>query len=397
MNKTRLGQNEIERLQPGRYFNRTHTVHIRENEFQFQISDSLIFWFFTHTDSSNKEHRMRNSSFCRYLSRMHRRHAFTLIELLVVIAIIAILVALLLPAVQQAREAARRSTCKNNLKQLALALQNYHSTYDVFPPGSVNGAGDNPNGAHGSGAVAIGGSWILMILANLEQSAMFDDFMTIANERNEVQDWLGNGTYTSQGMEVGSKPYNAMLCPSHPVNREQFGNGTGLEHLARGNYAANYGKAGYGRVHTNDAKIGGIFGNNSSISIRDIKDGTTNTLALSELKFRLQSSSGPSSQDTRGTWPYGVMGANIFSTQTGPNSTTPDGIWGCRSYPDEGMPCIQIGSPYTEMYSAARSYHAGGVQGAMADGSVRFFSDNIDMTLWQALSTRGGREVIENF
>ncbi|QDV51962.1 DUF1559 domain-containing protein [Gimesia fumaroli] len=340
---------------------------------------------------------MRNHSFCRFYPKLFRRSAFTLIELLVVIAIIAILIALLLPAVQQAREAARRSTCKNNLKQLALALHNYHSTHTVFPPGSVNGAGDNPNGSNGSGGVAIGGSWILMLLADIEQSAMFDDFMKIANERPEVLDWLGNGTYTSQGIYVGSKQISSMLCPSHPKNQEQFGNGTGLENLARGNYAANYGKAGYGQIHTNDMKKGGVFGNNSSIGIRDIIDGTSNTLALSELKFRLQSSTGPSRQDTRGTWPYGVMGGNIFSTQTGPNSSTPDGIWGCRSYPEEGMACIQIGSPYTEMYSAARSYHTGGVQGAMADGSVRFFSENIDLTLWQALSTRGGREVIDNF
>ena len=123
---------------------------------------------------------MRNRSFCRCFPLAQQRTAFTLIELLVVIAIIAILIALLLPAVQQAREAARRSTCKNNLKQLALALHNYHSTHNLFPPGSVNGAGDNPNGAHGSGAVAIGASWALLILPDMEQSAMFDDVMMIA-------------------------------------------------------------------------------------------------------------------------------------------------------------------------------------------------------------------------
>ena len=80
-----------------------------------------------------------------------------------------------------------------------------------------------------------------------------------------------------------------------------------------------------------------------------------------------------------------------------PHSAVPDGVWGCRNFPQEGMPCVQVGSPYTELAAAARSYHTGGVHACLGDGSVRFFSDNIDLTLWQNLGSRGGGEVLGDF
>jgi prepilin-type processing-associated H-X9-DG protein len=113
---------------------------------------------------------------------------------------------------------------------------------------------------------------------------------------------------------------------------------------------------------------------------------------LSELKYRLTSSDGPSLQDSRGTWSYGSMGSNIFSTQSGPNSATPDRVWGCRNHLQSGMPCVQGGSPYRTNFAAARGYHPSGVMGAMADGSVRFFSNNIALATWQSLGSRGGGE-----
>ena len=326
-----------------------------------------------------------------------KQRGFTLIELLVVIAIIAVLIGLLLPAVQQAREAARRTECRNKLKQLGLALHNYLDAYTVFPPGTVNPLGDDQNGRNGGGGAGIGAPWIIFLLPYLDQTVHYQGFAKIAAERPEIIDWFGNGTYTSQGITVGADPLPFTACPTHPNTSERLANGTGMEDLARGNYCASYGKGRYGRIHTQPAETGGIFGNNSSISTRDVTDGTTNTIALSELKFRLNSTTGPSYQDSRGTWAYGAMGSNIFSTLTGPNSTVPDGVWGCRSLPAIGMPCTQIGSPYTEMFSAARSYHTGGVQGTMADGSVRFFSENISLTVWQALGSRGGGEVISEF
>jgi hypothetical protein len=172
-----------------------------------------------------------------------------------------------------------------------------------------------------------------------------------------------------------------------------------MEHLARGNYCANYGNTGYGQVHTMNPLTGGLFGNHHRIGMQDVTDGLSNTLAFSELKYRLPSTTGPSLEDTRGTWSYGVMGANIFCTRNGPNSAVPDGVWGCRNFPNPPvkMPCTQVGSPYANLHAAARGYHPGGVMACLGDGSTRFFSDNINLPTWNALGTRGGAEALNNF
>jgi prepilin-type N-terminal cleavage/methylation domain-containing protein len=329
---------------------------------------------------------------------------FTLVELLVVIAIIGVLVALLLPAVQAAREAARRAQCSNRLKQLGLAMHNYESANLCFPTGTINAspasgsiaAGDDPNGRNGAGPIGIGAPWICLMLSYLEQPGLLANSNLIISQRPEVVDWYGNATYAAT--PIGNKHFDAMDCPSHPFVDEQLANGTGMEHLARGNYCANYGSWGYGGIHTKNPLTGGLFGNNHKIGFQDVIDGTSNTLAFSELKHRLPSSTGPSLQDTRGTWAYGAMGANIFTTRNGPNSSVPDGVWGCRNFPalPVHMPCVQIGSPYTEMHAAARGYHPGGVMACLGDGSTRFFSNNTSLVVWTAFGTRGGAEAVTN-
>jgi prepilin-type N-terminal cleavage/methylation domain-containing protein len=326
--------------------------------------------------------------------------AFTLVELLVVIAIIGVLVALLLPAVQSAREAARRMQCTNRQKQLVLAMHNYESTFNVFPTGTINhrlpgdGAGvDDPNGHNGNGQAAIGGPWICMLLAYIEQPALHANFMKIVREKNEGSDWFGHASYVTTA-PIGREHLPAMDCPSHPISNEWLQNGTGMEHLARGNYAACYGRRGYGVLYTQDHSVGGMFGNNHSIALRDVTDGTSNTIAVSELKYRLNSSVGPSLQDSRGVWTYATMGGNVFSTQLGPNSASSDRVWGCRNFPQLGMPCVQGGSPFRENQAAARGFHPSGVMAGLADGSVRFFSNNIALAVWQSLGSRGGGETV---
>jgi prepilin-type processing-associated H-X9-DG protein len=231
------------------------------------------------------------------------------------------------------------------------------------------------------------------MLPFIEQQPLHNNFMKVVLERPEVVDWFGNGAYSAT--PIGNTHVAFMDCPSHVTSEELMSNGTNMEHLARGNYAACYGKSGYGRVWTDSPATGGLFGNQSKIAMRDIVDGTSNTIALSEVKFRSPNPTGPSLQDVRGTWAYGTMGANIFSTQTGPNSAVPDAVWGCRNFPAEGMPCVTLGSPYTGQFAAARSYHAGGVMACMADGNVRYFANTIDLLIWQGLGSRGGQESVQ--
>ncbi|MEQ9069283.1 MAG: DUF1559 domain-containing protein, partial [Gimesia chilikensis] len=182
------------------------------------------------------------------------RRGFTLIELLVVIAIIAILIALLLPAVQQAREAARRSQCKNNLKQLGLALQNYHDTHGVFPPGGVIGlcGGTPPTNLTGlqecTDQHSLGGNWLLYILPQMEQSSLWDKAAPVLSGRDPL-DYMNN--------IFGHWSPAAYRCPSHPWDRRSNVAFRSIEHMSRGNYAANYGNGNLTDSYTNAS--GGIF------------------------------------------------------------------------------------------------------------------------------------------
>lgn len=287
------------------------------------------------------------------------RRGFTLIELLVVIAIIAILIALLLPAVQQAREAARRSTCKNNLKQLGLALHNYHDTHRGFPPGwmGVSSTGlPNLEGESGFG-------WGAMILPFLDASPLYNYI-----NFNESMVSPSNVPYlTSQ------KP--VFKCPSDPKPN----NWTITDHtsnsyeLATTNYAALLGTtelddchslSGYPNVH---CKGDGMFYHNSIVKIRDITDGTSNTLMVGERKY-------VAGADIQGTWSGAVPGAHEAAASIVGHAHEP---------PNAGAHPEDFGSR-----------HVGGAHFLMGDGRVRFISESIDEGLFQDLSTISGGEVL---
>lgn len=297
---------------------------------------------------------------------------FTLIELLVVIAIIAILIALLLPAVQQAREAARRTQCKNNLKQLGLALHNYHDTFNMFPPGAIQDfAGNGQNEA----------TWVSMILPYIEQAPLYNRanfsscFGCVAG--------VGNPPY-----EIVSPAIPGMSCPSDPnAGKSAYG------YFRRGNYAAN---SGIGPVHSvsnpddSTRTYSGPFTMNSDRSLANFIDGTSNTAIVSELL----NSTG---NDFRGVMHYPE--GPLYTHDRVPNTSIPDETRVPFCVTGVGVPCIGTSNSHLDraLVYSARSLHTGGAQMALGDGSVRFISENMHLGTWQALGTQGGREVIGEF
>jgi prepilin-type N-terminal cleavage/methylation domain-containing protein len=291
---------------------------------------------------------------------------FTLIELLVVIAIIAVLVALLLPAVQQARESARRSSCKNNLKQISLALHTYHDTHEVFPYGWRG----EPNNVSLRREC-----WMQQILPYVEQTTMYEAYQ--ASNLDYV--WL-----TDQAKMV----VPTFVCPSNP----KVGL-TGVSGSFRGNYGGNAGSTEGAGINTNS---NGIFFQYSKISIRDILDGTSNTLLLSEGVARQPGTgtgTGVPWSEVGHYWGGGPHHGTTFNTYYTPNTIVPDCGYTCSTVTDTMFPCQSSNSSQCSIKSSyARSYHMGGVQVAMADGAVKFASDSIYQTLWRSIGTRSGGE-----
>lgn len=315
-----------------------------------------------------------------------RSRGFTLIELLVVIAIIAILIALLLPAVQQAREAARRTQCKNNFKQIGIALHNYHDTHSVFPCGVFAGRNHiyRSAGVHGSG-------WFHQSLPFMEQS----------NQYSAISGFFAGNHGTDS--EVYRAPENlrrlklaAFMCPSDP----NAGSIAGPAHANgfQGNYVMCMGSTTLGTYggwpaanHGN--QLNGMFFLESKTKMRDLTDGTSNTMMASEGLSRGEGLEygGP------GTYWNGYWGGPMFSAAQNPNTPVADRIHTCRTTTNLRAPCVTIGGTGADAGVYARSYHIGGVQILLADGSVRFVSDNIDSGTWQSLATRGGGEVLGEF
>jgi len=297
------------------------------------------------------------------------RRGFTLIELLVVIAIIAVLIALLLPAVQQAREAARRTQCRNNLHQIGLALHNYHDAHSTFPPGSI---GSCPASATAAGATQAF-SALVMVLPYMDEAAVY-------NSVNMDMGYNADQNATAAGQHMAQ-----FFCPSY--SGAMFGSSGGYCY-PRGSVAhkkayTNYvGVAGYSGTlgaYGGCKPTNGIFFASSRTRIRDIRDGASNTLAYGEY-------SRPGYVDSRDSyWMRGMAiegSGGVKCTLAVPNQfvLASGGCYYC----------------YTWTQWPISSFHEGGAFCVMADGSVKFFSENIDTTTWRALGTRAGNELLDD-
>ena len=312
---------------------------------------------------------------------------FTLIELLVVIAIIAILVALLLPAVQQAREAARRSSCKNNLKQIALGLHNYHDTFNVFPPGFIDFDPDYTNGkTQGAAQNSNGLAWSTMILPFIEQPALYDQIGTQTG--NFTRHWMdanGDGT-VNDAIAAAREGIATYSCPSDTM---------GLVNTKRGNY----GKTNYMGNSGNAAAIDrrGIFWVDSKVNMKDITDGTTNTLMVVERSATtetggLTNCGGGVCAWDGGLWIGGRYSGNSVGWHSGITPTDVDSYGGGNSTYMIGRSSATWGYAWSN-----NSTHKGGLQAALSDGGVIFLSENISMTTYQRLRQRNDGFVLGEF
>ncbi len=298
---------------------------------------------------------------------------FTLIELLVVIAIIAILIALLLPAVQQAREAARRTQCKNNLKQLGLACHNYHDVHGMFPIGHSRGPWT------GSANVEAWG-WHVHLLPYIEQSALFDtlDVNTYSLEQVIAGDNPGlpntnSGNIADDPLLALQSRISGFSCPSDPNDGiahadRHFGGGVGISRSPAGNISWRPGHTNYvGNRGTRDQPQAtndpfGVFGYNLATRIRDVEDGTSNTLMIGERDTKnCRAGAWPGVRNPQGSGGRGIW-YNVGHSRTLINAPTSVFNW------DTDNGC---GESFSSM-------HPGGVQFALADGSVRFVSENIE-------------------
>ncbi len=312
--------------------------------------------------------------------------AFTLVELLVVIAIIGVLVALLLPAVQSAREAARRSQCLNNTKQVALAMLMYESANGHVP------FGQNKDLAIISNANKKKQNWFQELLPHVEEGALrkiFDEHLAAGGES-----W-----WTPQRWQA----IPLFMCPSDPANPKQVTGGWSqspggdLDNSQgwHGNYVACAGSDFFNpRRDRTGRDRDGIFYANSDTRLAEITDGTSNTLLLGELVLvedqavGTQASGGDSGaqrHDLRGRYWNTHQGNSLFSTLYPPNSSVGDRLTWCIDQPQ--APCQSPGTD--KLVISLRSYHPGGVHAARADGSANFVSDFVDLIVYNALGSRG--------
>ncbi len=337
---------------------------------------------------------------------------FTLVELLVVIAIIGILVALLLPAVQAAREAARRTQCVNNLRQLSLGALNHESALRKFPAGAI--IKDLSSGGYSSRSTVA--TWVIGLLPYLEEGAIFGSI----DQNKPVYEQVGFGA------NFHHRELAAFICPSDVQANPAIISDT---HGARGNYAGNagysgqldafnqsvnfglwmndmswqqnqrvgdpvYGKLlpradGGGRARSNLAGFGPMLVNRG-IGTKKVRDGLSKTVIISEVrKAPGTDASNGNRGDIRGALHWG-MGSLYVHTEA-PNSDVPDLTRYCVTGPN--VPCVYTSSAHNGAHKlSARSAHSGGVNVGNLDGSVRFVTNDINPLAWHAMSSYNGEE-----
>ena len=319
---------------------------------------------------------------------------FTLVELLVVIAIIGVLVALLLPAIQAARESARRTTCLNQVRQLVLALQNHHSSRGAFPAGAVN----KKEGETRPPALIFRPprlTWMMATFPYLEQSNVVGAFDTTATAGCGGGVWLDPVNY-----EIVRVPIDMLQCPSDGEGSLLHDHPSCNASVSRGNYAGFFGNVSMGaainEAHADRAlHRDAAFTINDAISVRQITDGTSNTMIVGEL---LKGIAEP--QDYRGVHWYDHVGTSQVFTTNPPNSSEPDilyPLWCNKSVnrPDLNRPCRPGSGNGSNNHAATRSSHPGGVHVGMADGSAHFVPENVDLLVWQAMGSINQGDVFE--
>jgi prepilin-type N-terminal cleavage/methylation domain-containing protein/prepilin-type processing-associated H-X9-DG protein len=303
------------------------------------------------------------------------RRAFTLIELLVVIAIVGVLVALLLPAVQAAREAARRLQCANNLKQIGLALHVYHDAIGTFPPGYLSTPGrDGGNDGPGWG-------WAAMILPGLGHAPVFDAVnfgLPIESPANQTGRQVALGEFACPS-DASYRPRFTVVdytaTPTEP--------GRPLCDVGASNYVGSFGLGDPMDIPGRDFGEG-LFFRNRPVGLRDVRDGASQTLAVGERSHNL----------SRPTWTGAVTGSSVpvLELQDSLEIFPAGGAALVLAYPGD--------SPGLNARPAdAASYwsrHPGGAQFLMADGGVRFVKEQIGLTALRALTTRGGGEILSD-
>jgi prepilin-type N-terminal cleavage/methylation domain-containing protein/prepilin-type processing-associated H-X9-DG protein len=323
---------------------------------------------------------------------MYRRRGFTLVELLVVIAIIGLLISLLLPAVQKVREAANRTKCANNLKQISLAMHNYHDSYLVLPPGV---------GSHG----CCWGTWLVALLPYIEQGNAANLYRNFGGD-----DGSGPRYGDAPNLMVTRQRFSIYTCPSDLPNDP-------VSQITSHNYVVNYGNTTFYQADIVAAGVTTVFGGapfncytgqmindwddkttsgagtlGKPVPFSEITDGLSNTLLVSET---VQGQG----HDARGFSWWG--GGSGFVTYIGPNASDPDimtGAW-CDNANPQNPPCATISTPPPSPFGrrqGARSRHPGGLNTAFCDGHIRFITDTIAIGVWRALGTSYGGELVND-